>query len=156
MSEAGQIRELGPEFLRVAYEIGMNEPSDIVMLHQVAEYINTDDLDITGSEYVDKLSKVAQYLGNRGFLERQSSDWSMFSITREGIDEVEDNRRQEAGSTTNFNFNAPIPRLSNRHPQHRRANQQLRLQTHRGRDRGEGRRGQGGTPRSLSGNTRTT
>jgi hypothetical protein len=40
MSEAGEIRELAPEFVRIAYEIGMNEPSDIVRLDQVAEHLD--------------------------------------------------------------------------------------------------------------------
>lgn len=108
MSEAEQIRKLAPEFLRVACEIGMNEPSDIVMLHQVAEHINVEDLGITGSDYVDKLSTVAQYLGRKGFLERQSSDWGMFSITQRGIDEVEGNNKQEPNVSNVFNISGDV------------------------------------------------
>ncbi len=103
MSEAEEIRELAPEFLRIASEIGMNEPSDIVRLNQVAERLGPDNLGTTGSHYVDKLTRVAQYLGGRGLLERQSSNWGMFSVTREGIDEVEGrNKPPEAGSTFQF------------------------------------------------------
>jgi hypothetical protein len=89
VGEAGEIRELAPEFLRIAHEIGMNEPSDIVRLDQVAERLGPNDLGRAGSDYVDRLTKVAQYLGNKGLLQRQSSDWYMFSVTKEGIDEVE-------------------------------------------------------------------
>lgn len=106
MSEASEIRELAPEFLRTTYEMGMNEPSDIVMLHQVAEQLQPNDLGTTGSDYVNKLATVAQYLGGRSFLRRQSSDWSMFSITREGIDEVEGNKQPDSGST--FNIYGPV------------------------------------------------
>lgn len=103
MSEAGEIRELAPRFLQIASEIGMNEPSDIVMLNKVAEHLGPDELGTTGSDYVDKLTRVAQYLGSRGLLERQSSDWGMFTVTREGVDEVEGrNKPPEAGSTYQF------------------------------------------------------
>lgn len=103
MSEAEEIRELAPEFLRIASEIGMNEPSDMVRLNQVAEHLGPDEHGTTGSDYVDKLTSVAQYLGSRGFLERQSSNWGMFSVTREGIDEVEGrNKPAETGSTFQF------------------------------------------------------
>lgn len=103
MSEAGEIRDLAPRFLEIAVEIGMNEPSDMVRVNQVAERLGPDDLGTTGSQYVDKLTSVAQYLGSRGFLERQSSNWGMFTVTREGIDEVEGrNKPPEAGSTFQF------------------------------------------------------
>src|SRR5215210_5340155 len=89
MSEAGEIRELAPEFLRIAYEIGMSEPSDMVGLERVAEHLGPNDLGAAGADYVDRLTKVAQYLGSKGLLQRQTSDWYMFSLTREGIDEAE-------------------------------------------------------------------
>jgi hypothetical protein len=89
VSEAGYVRELASKFLRVAYEIGMNEPSDIVRLDQVAEHLSPSDLGTTGADYVNRLTKVAQYLGSKGLLQRQSSDWRMFSVTKEGIEELE-------------------------------------------------------------------
>jgi nucleoside 2-deoxyribosyltransferase len=113
MSEAGEIRELAPEFVRIAYEIGMNEPSDIVRLDQVAEHLGPNDLGRTGPDYVDRLTKVAQYLGNKGLLQRQSSDWYMFSVTKEGIDEV------ERGMSTPVTQPTPI-RSSDRRQQRRR------------------------------------
>lgn len=101
VTDAGEIRRLAPEFLRISYEIGLNEPSTIVMLNRVAEQLGPDDLGTPGSGYVEKLRTVAQYLGSRGFLKRQSADWGMFSVTREGIDEVEGNK-PDAGSTFQF------------------------------------------------------
>lgn len=57
---------------------------------RVAEYLSEDDLGVTGPDYVDTLSKVAQYLGNKGFLQRQSDEWGLFSISARGISEVEE------------------------------------------------------------------
>lgn len=45
---------------------------------------------MTGPDYVDTLSKVAQYLVNKGFSQRQSDEWGLFSITARGISEVEE------------------------------------------------------------------
>lgn len=98
MTDAAEIRRLAPEFLRISYEIGLNEPSTLVKVNQVAEQLGPDDLGTTGSDYVDKLRTVAQYLGRRGFLERQNADWSWFSVTKEGIDEAEGNK-PDAGAT---------------------------------------------------------
>lgn len=106
MSEAKEIRDIAPQFLRIAHEIAMNESSEIVRLDLVAEQLQPNDLKTTGSDYVDKLATVSQYLGRRGFLRRQTTDWYMFSLTREGIDEVEGNKPQEAGST--FNIYGPV------------------------------------------------
>lgn len=89
MSEAGQIRELAPEFLRIAYEISLNEPSEIVRLDQIAEHISLADLGLEGREYTERLAAVAQYLHRRGFLDRQSDGYEMFTVTRQGMDEAE-------------------------------------------------------------------
>jgi len=67
----------------------MHEPWAIVSLDQVAEHISTIDLGITGSAYINKSIIVAQYLGNRGLLERHNDGWRLFSITQPGINEVE-------------------------------------------------------------------
>lgn len=101
MSQAGKIQELAPKFLRVAYEIGINEPSDIVMLDQMAEHIDQGEVGATGGQYVDTMTTVAQYLGSRGFLKRQSSDWGMFSVIKEGMDEVEGRNEPPQPSVTN-------------------------------------------------------
>lgn len=50
---------MAPEFLRISYEIGLNEPSTIVMLNRVAEQLGPDDLGTPGSGYVEKLRTVA-------------------------------------------------------------------------------------------------
>lgn len=105
MSEAGQIREIAPEFLRIAYGISLNEPAEIVTLDQVAEHMGPDDLGTGGSDYVDKLTTIAQYLGRRGFLGRETSDWRMFTVTQKGIDEVEGNNKPQEPSVSNvFNI----------------------------------------------------
>ncbi len=105
MSEARRVRELAPEFLQIVYDLNIEESSNIVTLDRVAEYLQPNDLDTGGSEYVDTLSRVAQFLGQKGFLDRQTSDWFMFNITREGMDEVEGtNRPPQPQSVTNFNF----------------------------------------------------
>lgn len=105
MSEARRVRELAPEFLQIVYDLNIEESSNIVTLDRVAEYLQHNDLDTGGSEYVDTLSRVAQFLGQKGFLDRQTSDWFMFNITREGMDEVEGtNRPPQPQSVTNFNF----------------------------------------------------
>lgn len=108
MSDAGRIREIAPEFLRVAYEISLNEPSEIVTLDQVAEHISLDDLGTGGSDYVDKLTTVAQYLGRRGLLGRQTTDWRMFTVTQRGIDEAEGNKPEPQSTTTNINISGPV------------------------------------------------
>lgn len=89
MSQADSIRRIAPEFLRVAYEISMSESSGLVSLDMVAEHLGPDDLGVTGPDYVDLLSRVAQYLGQKGLLKRQSDEWGLFSMTSEGISEVE-------------------------------------------------------------------
>jgi hypothetical protein len=89
VSQADSIRRIAPEFLRVAYEISMSESSGLVSLDIVAEHLGPDDLGVTGPDYVDLLSRVAQYLGQKGLLKRQSDEWGLFSMTSEGISEVE-------------------------------------------------------------------
>ncbi|HEX2109785.1 MAG TPA: hypothetical protein VHF70_10995, partial [Rubrobacteraceae bacterium] len=61
--------------------------------------LGTDNFGVSGSAYVDKLTKVAQYLGRKGFLKRQTINWSMFSVTREGIEEAERGVSQAPAST---------------------------------------------------------
>ena len=58
-------------------------------LDMVAEHLGPDDLGVTGPDYVDLLSRVAQYLGQKKRLKRQSDEWGLFSMTSEGISEVE-------------------------------------------------------------------
>lgn len=105
MSEG--MREIAPRFLQITHEITMKDGASIVMLSHVAKKLNpaapkTDDL-----EYMDWLSKVAMYLGRRGFLKRESADWGMFSITAEGIDEGEGtNKPADTGSI--FNIYGPV------------------------------------------------
>lgn len=102
MSDLAEIKELAPKFLRISYEIELNEPSFYVELDEVAEQLGPDDLGTTGAAYLDKLSKVAQYLGRRGFLKSQHSDWEWFSVTKEGVDELEGNKPPDAGATFQF------------------------------------------------------
>jgi hypothetical protein len=113
LSEADAIRAVAPLFLRYTYDIYMTEPSGIVSLHQVAENLNEDDLGVTGPDYVDRLSKVAQYLGRKGLLERQSDEWGLFSITSRGLSEVEEslpsNERQRGDTARPRNQVIEVP-----------------------------------------------
>lgn len=93
--------------MRIACDIGMSESSDIVRLDQVAKQIGPHELNTLGSDYVNQLTKVAQYLGSKGLLERQSSNWFMFTVTKEGMDEVEGNKPQPNVSNV-FNISGPV------------------------------------------------
>jgi hypothetical protein len=87
MSQADSIRRVAPDHVRGLPERVLGH---CVVASRVAEYLSEDDLGVTGPDYVDTLSKVAQYLGNKGFLQRQSDEWGLFSITARGISEVEE------------------------------------------------------------------
>ncbi len=106
MSEANEIKELASEFLHVVYEIRMNQNTPIINLHQVAEHMDSQILGLDGPDYVDKLSRVGQYLEQRGLLEgkdgSKQSGPSMFIITREGMDEVEGRSQPQQTSQTNY------------------------------------------------------
>ena len=117
MSEADEIVKLAPEFLRNVYYIKINQNTPIVNLHQVAEHMDQHTLGTTDSNYVDKLSRVGQYLEGRGFLEGKDGSKtqgpSMFTITEKGIDEVEGRNQPQEPSVSNVfnvsgNFYQPV------------------------------------------------
>lgn len=106
MSEANEIKELASEFLHIVYKIRMNQNTPIINLHQVAEHMDSQILGLDGPDYVDKLSRVGQYLEQRSLLEgkddSKQSGPSMFIITREGMDEVEGRSQPQQTSQTNY------------------------------------------------------
>jgi hypothetical protein len=67
----------------------MSQRTPTVGLHQIAEYLDPQTIEEDGPHYEQTLTSVAQYLGQQRFLKRQSSRWEAFSITKEGIDELE-------------------------------------------------------------------
>jgi hypothetical protein len=105
MSE--EIRELAPKFLEITYEITMTESSGLISVEEVAQKLQPHDLATISPEYEDLLIKVAVYLGNKGWLKKQSADWGMFSITKEGIAEVEGTNKPQAGAPS-FHFHGAV------------------------------------------------
>ena len=94
--------ELASQFLRITRELTRYEPTNIVTIDQVAAKL-PDASDPISPEYRELLTSVAMDLGRQDFLQKISADWVMFSITKEGIDEVEGrNRSAAAGPTVNI------------------------------------------------------
>lgn len=103
MNEFEQVHALRRRLLKAAYDEAGGVPNHPVMLWKIAERM--EGLDTSDPDYVDSLASAAQVLGARGLLNRVSSDWGMFSLTADGIDEVEGTQAaQQPSSVTNVNI----------------------------------------------------
>lgn len=78
--------DLHRRFLGAAYKLGIDRPAHQVALDEIA---NELDLEPSVFPYRDRLSTAAQYLGTKGLIEKRTTAYEIFSLTREGIEEAE-------------------------------------------------------------------
>ena len=89
MSEFEQRKELRKLFLRIVYQLSEGRPGKLVAREQVAaEMQNHMDTSI-GSAFVDELDGITEYLGEQGWIKKQTTRYGVLSITSDGVDEVE-------------------------------------------------------------------
>jgi hypothetical protein len=100
MNEFDQAKDFRKQFLRAAYELCPDRANRLVGLHEVAEKLG---LDFSPEGDIGKLLYAAQYLGEKGFITEQKPNYSTFSVTSKGLDEVEGNNEQaDRGPTFQF------------------------------------------------------
>lgn len=78
--------DLQKRFLQAAYKLGINRPAHQVELDEIADELG---LEHSVFPYRAPLDTVAQYLGTRGFIKKQTSAYEILSLTRTGIEEAE-------------------------------------------------------------------
>ncbi len=83
-------KELRKQFLRAAYHLGESRRGRIVGLNEIAEVMQ-DSMNVNDPSFVDKLTDTADYLYERGLIQKQTVGYGIISITAAGIDEVERN-----------------------------------------------------------------
>lgn len=98
-------RERRDAFLRALYDLGRSRTGGSVALEEIAPRLGMDACNPADNV---ELTEMARYWVERDCATRRYAGYGALSITSEGIDEVEGNRRSEAGSTTNIIFNAPV------------------------------------------------
>lgn len=105
MSEPEGIKEKRERFLRVAYNLSINEAVPLVNINDVARDLGMDPG--TARDHTSEAMRIAYYWGNRGHIKSEADGYGLFSLTRKGIDEVEgNNQTPDAGST--FNIYGPV------------------------------------------------
>ena len=103
MDEMERTKRLREQFLQVAYELSITESVPFVHLEHVAEALGLESDRVAVRLGNSEVKRLARYWGNRGFIRSQADGYGIFSITSEGIDEVEGrNKPPEAGSTFQF------------------------------------------------------
>jgi hypothetical protein len=105
LSDINQKRELREQFLRAAYDLSPGREGRLVGMFEIAEALG---MDFTPEGDIGRLLETANYLGEVGLIKNHMKNYATLSITSEGIDEVEGNKRQETHPTTSFTFNAPV------------------------------------------------
>lgn len=92
-------------FLRTIYDLSDGNSAVFVEWHDVAPRLGWSKRD---GAHLDKAIGIAEYLERSALITIEVDEGTVYKITEKGIDEVEENRPQTSGSTTNFNFNAPV------------------------------------------------
>ncbi len=102
-----EIQEKRRRFLQVAYDLSINEPVPWVSAADVARELGEDPEAIPFGR--SQVMRIAQYFGNKGLIKSQADGYGLFSLTPQGIDEVEGtNKPQPQTVTTNFNISGPV------------------------------------------------
>lgn len=100
MTESGRQGDLRDRFLRVAYDLSINKPVPFVSIRDVAAELGlpADNVTLT-LDPTSEVKRLAFYWGNKGLIKSQSDGFNFFTLTPEGIDEVEGRNRPESSST---------------------------------------------------------
>ena len=88
MTEVEQARNLRKRFLKAAYDLGTTRPGRVVGLDEIAEEMQ-QYMDTSSPYFMDRLTDIASYLHELGFIRKQTSEYQIMSITSTGIGEVE-------------------------------------------------------------------
>ena len=106
MTESGQTSDLRDRFLQIAYDLSINRPVPFVNIRDVASELGlpADNVTLT-LDPTSEVKRLAFYWGNKGFIKSQSDGFNFFTLTTEGIDEVEGRNRPPEPSVSNvFNI----------------------------------------------------
>ncbi len=101
MSEFEQTRELRRLFLRTAYDLGKNRPGRTVELPEIAGVMQ-QHIPTTDPHFASKLTEIAGFLDEKGWINKQTTRYEVINITAAGIDEVEGNKPPDTGATFQF------------------------------------------------------
>lgn len=80
--------ELRWQFLKAAYDLNETRSYPPIGMHEIVEFI---DLDPQDPDFSQRVEQAARYCVGKGWIKKQTYDYSILSITTEGIDEVERN-----------------------------------------------------------------
>lgn len=115
MSEFEQTQNLRRVFLRAAYDLGMSRPGRIVGLDEIANEMQ-QYMDTSTTEFVARLTEIARYLDEKGWIRKQTTSYEIINITSDGIDEVE---RQSVAHSSSGDAHITVDRPSGRREKRR-------------------------------------
>ena len=101
MSEFEQTQNLRRVFLRAAYDLGKNRPGRTVSLDEIGGVMQ-QHIPTTDPHFTSKLTEIAGFLDEKGWINKQTTRYEVISITAAGIDEVEGNKPPDTGATFQF------------------------------------------------------
>lgn len=103
VAESGSPSDLRDRFLQVAYDLSINEPVPFVGIDAVGEALGLESDPAEARRATSRVKQLAHYWGNKGFIRSQADGYGIFSLTPDGIDEIEGRNRPEGPGTT-FNL----------------------------------------------------
>lgn len=99
MGESEGIRGRCERFLQVAYDLSINEPVPMVRIETIARELGADPE--TARDPTGEAMRMAHYWGNKGHIKSEADGYGHFSLTPEGIDEVEGKNKPQEPATSN-------------------------------------------------------
>ena len=94
-----EMKEKRQRFLKAVYDLSIDEPVSMVRIETVATELGMNPE--LARERGGEMKRMAQYFGNKGFIESHADGDGLLGLTPQGIDEVEGTNKPQGPSVSN-------------------------------------------------------